>query len=92
MTRLGGAAVGVVDECHDVAVVFGGVGRGWGEHRWLAVASLPNWCVSTVPCARSCLNRALLNASSAKSPLGWKKCVLGFADEKRYSRNGRAGK
>ena len=29
--QVGGAAVGVVDEGHDVAVVLGGVGRGGGE-------------------------------------------------------------
>ena len=31
--QIGGAAVGVVDEGHDVAVVFGGIGRGGGEDR-----------------------------------------------------------
>ena len=32
MTRFGRAAVGIVDEGHDVAVVLGGVRRGRGEH------------------------------------------------------------
>src|SRR5271166_6835929 len=31
--QVGGAAAGVVDEGHDVAVVFGGTGRGGGEDR-----------------------------------------------------------
>jgi len=68
--QVAGAAAGVVDVGHDVAVVLGGTGSGDAKTASQAVASLPNSWACTAPAARSCLSSALLNASSAKSPPG----------------------
>ena len=60
-----------LDEGHNVAVVFGGVGVAGAKTVSPAVGSHPNWCAWTVPAARSRLSRALLNAWPARSPLDW---------------------
>jgi hypothetical protein len=63
------AEVGVVHVGEDIAVVFGRAGRGGANTASPAVACWPKSCVSAVPCVSSCLSRALVNSSSAKSPV-----------------------
>ena len=52
MTRSVALRLGL-DEGHNVAVVFGGVGVAGAKTVSPAVGSLPNWCAWTVPAARS---------------------------------------
>jgi hypothetical protein len=59
------AAVGVVHVDTDMAVVFGRAGCGGANTVSPAVVCWLKSCVSAVPCARSCLSRALVNTSSA---------------------------
>ena len=67
--QVGCAAVGIVDEGHEVAVVFGGVRRGRGEHGLARSGVAAELVGCTVPWSRSCLRIALVNASSVKSPV-----------------------
>ena len=63
------AAVGVVHVGEDIAVVFGRGGRGGGEHGFPGGGVLAEVVRLGGACVRSCLSRALVNASSAKSPV-----------------------
>src|SRR4051812_35415596 len=66
--QVGGPAVRVVHEAHDVAVVLPDSGEDAAKTASPTAASLPNGCTCTVPAVRSCLNSALVNAPSSKFP------------------------